>query len=145
MRIVEISGIKLEVDERTARSIEQYKVGDRLKVLIKSYGESYNVYPGVIVGFADFKMLPTIEVMYLKADSWSTEAFAFLSLNAATKDAEIAPYTGEELLLDRESVLDKLDRAIIKAEADLDDLRTRKTYFIERFAQAFERKTESVA
>jgi hypothetical protein len=47
MRIVEVDGIKLEIDERTARTIESYKVGDPVKVLVKSYGDSYNIYPGV--------------------------------------------------------------------------------------------------
>ena len=69
MKIVEISGIKLEIDERTARTVEQYKVGDRVRVLVKSYGDNYSIYPGVIAGFAAFTQLPSIELMYLEQHS----------------------------------------------------------------------------
>lgn len=57
--IVEINGIKLEVDLRTAKRVEEYKVGDMVKVLKKEYGDSYKSYAGMIVGFDAFVALPT--------------------------------------------------------------------------------------
>ena len=36
-KIVEIDGIKLEIDMRTAKRIDQFKVGDKVKILVKKY------------------------------------------------------------------------------------------------------------
>ena len=44
--IVEINGIKMDVDERTATAITEYKVGQTVKVLKKKYSDQYEVYPG---------------------------------------------------------------------------------------------------
>lgn len=147
MRQVEINGIKLEIDERTARTIDQYKVGDKVKVLIKNYGDNYTVHPGVIVGFSDFKALPTIDVMYCDRDRWESDCFKFVYINSHTKDGtEISPFNEIETILDKQSVIDKMDSAISKKKAELEDLRMKREYFVERFAKAFEKtETENVA
>lgn len=56
MNIVEINGIKMAIDERTAtiQKVDTFKVGDPVKVLIKEYS-SYNAKFGVIIGFDNFK------------------------------------------------------------------------------------------
>lgn len=40
-KIVEINGIKMEVDMRHAKTIDTYKIGDRVKVLVKQYSDTY--------------------------------------------------------------------------------------------------------
>lgn len=47
-RIIEINGVKLEIDTREAVSIDTVKVGDPVKVLIKDYS-SYKSFPGVVI------------------------------------------------------------------------------------------------
>lgn len=142
MRLVEIKGIKLEIDERTARTIDQYHVGDKVKVLVKSYSDTYDVHPGVIIGFSDFQSLPTIEIMYCNRDRWdAAECFKFAALNAASKDIEIAPFNELECILDKQSITQKMDAAIATKERELVDLRVKREYFITRFAQAFEGTT----
>lgn len=145
MRIIEINGIKLEIDERTATTIEQYRVGDKLRVLVKGYGETYNIYPGVIIGFADFAALPSIEIMYMDGGSWSSDVFKFVCLNAKTENIEICPYNELECRLDKDSVIEKIDRAITKQKNDLEELQAKRQYFIERFAKAFEKPAETSA
>jgi len=132
MRIVEISGIKLEIDERTARTVESYKIGDRVKCLVKSYGDNWNVYPGVITGFAAFTNLPTIEIMYL-----ANEELKFKAVNASSNDFEIVPLSEAELILDKEDALRQMDSAIKRAEDDLLDKKQKRAYFVEKFATAF--------
>lgn len=132
MRIVEISGIKLEIDERTARTVESYKIGDRVKCLIKSYGDTFNVYPGIITGFAAFAALPTIEIMYL-----ANGELAFKAINATSKDIEIVPLSEAELILDKADALRRMDLAIKQAEDALLDKKQRRAYFVEKFATAF--------
>jgi hypothetical protein len=57
--IIEIGGVKLEVDLRSAKRIDELKIGSRVKCLQKpSYGEMKTL-PGVIVGFEPFPSLPT--------------------------------------------------------------------------------------
>ncbi|MHC4294732.1 MAG: hypothetical protein ACYSTL_04025, partial [Planctomycetota bacterium] len=51
IRVVEINGVKLEVDLRHAKVIDQFRVGDRVKVLKKKYEKVYESHPGAIIGF----------------------------------------------------------------------------------------------
>jgi len=134
MRIVEINGIKLEIDERTARTVESYRVGDRIKVLVKEYS-AYAVYPGVIVGFSDFKDLPTIDIMYVTR-GYGAE-FRFISINAQSTETGIAPSNEAEVLLDKQGVMNELDRQERQAEVALADIRKKREYFTKRFAAAF--------
>jgi hypothetical protein len=39
--IIEVSGVKLEVDLRQARRIEEIRIGDRVKVLTKDYSADW--------------------------------------------------------------------------------------------------------
>ena len=81
-RIVEIGGIKVEVDLRNCKVIENYKVGDQVKVLKKKYSDSYETFPGVIIGFDDFQNLPSILIACLKAD-YSGQKLNFLLLTTS--------------------------------------------------------------
>lgn len=137
MRLVEINGVKLEVDERTARTVESYHVGDKVQVLVKSYGSQYEIHPGVIVGFSDFQELPSIQVMYVNTKSWETEPLKFVTLNAKTEGIEIAPMTDAQALLDRDDVIRRMDKAIREAEMKLEGLISQRWYFVERFSAAF--------
>lgn len=143
MRIVEINGIKLEIDERTARTVDQYKVGDKVKVLVKHYSDSYKIHAGVIVGFSEFQALPTIEIMYMDGDTWSTDSFKFVYLNSASKDLEICPYNELEAILDKQNIIDKFDRQIRNKENELSEMKYKREYFITKFATAFEKQEVS--
>jgi len=139
MRIVEVGGIKLEIDERTARTIEQYRVGEPVKCLVQAYGDKYDLYPGVIIGFADFAELPTIEVMYANTTFNATDPFIIKAINAKTTGIEIAPMQELELLMDRQGMMVKFDAAIRKMETDLSDMMAKREYFDTHFAAVFER------
>lgn len=111
--IVEVNGVKMEVDLRTARVVENYAVGDSVKLLKKRYSD-YEVLPAVIVGFSEFQKLPTIELLSV-ARNGEVEFHAF---NAQTQDMEIAPFNAYELTFTRESVVERLQAAVNeKAEA----------------------------
>ncbi|MDH7956462.1 hypothetical protein [Listeria monocytogenes] len=47
-RMVEINGIKMEIDMRTAVRVDEFKVGDNIKVLDKNYSNQ-KIHDGVIV------------------------------------------------------------------------------------------------
>lgn len=135
MQTIEINGVKLEIDLRTAKKVESYRVGDRVKVLVKEYS-NYTPYPGVIVGFDAFRNLPTITVAYVKT-GYQKADLEFAYINASEKsEVEIAPYHAD-ILIDRERVEESINRAITEHEKAILDLRDKKAYFDQNFARYF--------
>lgn len=138
-KVIEINGVKLEVDMRYATRIETLMVGSRVKVLVKGYSDSFTVYPGVLIGFEPFKALPTLVVAYLHIE-YAKATLKFLHYNANTKDTEViaAESASEGLELNRDDVLGKMDSEIEKALAVVEDLRRQKQYFLAQFGRYFE-------
>lgn len=129
IRIVEINGVKVEVDLRTAKRVDQFKIGDPCKVLVKDYS-GYKAHHGVIVSFDEFENLPTITVCYL--DGGYSPGLKFAYINSKTEDTEIAP-ANDEILVEKADIVEQLDSDIIKKQAELDDLKRKKAYFLNRF------------
>lgn len=132
-QIIEINGVRLEVDMRHAKVIENYKVGDNVKVLIKNYS-SYDTYPGVIIGFDAFEKLPTITVCYVQT-SYSSAEIKFVSINNESKDIEIVHMQPHEKILDKSRALDYLDNCVREQEAKLDDMKRKRSYFLQQYNQ----------
>lgn len=133
--IVEINGVKMEVDLRNAKVVENYRVGDQVKVLIKEY-DKYTPYPGIIVGFDNFKNLPTVIIAYL-ATGYNEASVRFAYLNKLTTDCEIAPVNSLEIHFDKSRILQKFDAEISKAESSLNEIRNKKSYFLAQFGAYF--------
>ena len=131
--IIEINGLKMEVDLRHARRIEHMRVGERVKVLVKEYS-SHAVYPGVIVGFEPFSKLPTIVVAYA-TNSWSGSGIKFLHYNAQTKDAEIVVSADVDFEFDRDRIIKGFDRSIAEKRREISSLEEQKAYFETHFKQ----------
>lgn len=140
-RIVEINGIKLEIDMTTAKVVEEYRVGDCVKVLIKGYGDTFKSHPGVIIGFNPFVNRPTIVVSYLETD-YNTAGVKFLYLNQDSKDVELCPMLEHEAVLDKGRIIDIMNRNINKLEADLADANAKKAYFLREFGNVFKSLVE---
>lgn len=134
-RIIEINGIKIEVDLRTAKRIDEFKVGDNVKLLKKS-NSSYEVLAGVIIDFVNFKELPTIQVATFRSDYWGTK-IEFINFNAETKDIEMCAVSEHELILEKNRVVDKLNAEIEKKKSELDEIVTKKEYFLKHFSKYF--------
>lgn len=137
IRVVEINGIKMEVDLRTARRVDRFRVGDRVKVLTKEYGDKYKTHLGVIVGFDAFEKLPTITICYLEGYS---PKLCFVGINANTEDVEIVACQDDDALVDKGEVLARLQAEIDTKQAEMEDLERKRRYFEERFAAWFEVK-----
>ena len=131
-RIIEINGIKMEVDLREAKRIDTFRVGDTVKVLMKKYGGGYNVYPGVIVSFVEFAKLPTIEVLYLEYSKVS-----FAAINSETEEIEIAPASEIDTSLSKAAIEDTLSQAVNSAQKSLDEAKARIRLFREYFGKHF--------
>lgn len=139
IRVIEIEGVKVEVDLRTAKQVNSYKVGDRVKLLLKTYS-GHEVKPGVIVGIDAFKKLPTIVIAYIPeilGYGATTGKISFAHLNAESKDVEICPLSEEDILPNRETVVAYFDRAIEEKQKQIEDVERRREYFLRQYGTTF--------
>ena len=142
-RIVEINGVKMEVDLREARTIDAFRVGDKVKVLVKQYS-SYESFPGMIIGFDEFKNLPTIVVAYVES-KYSTADIKFVYINAETQDTEICPANRLDLPVSEATVIDLFNRDIQKRRQEIEELERKRDYFTQNFNKYFADTQEDVA
>lgn len=134
-RIVEINGVKMEIDLTEARVVENYRIGENVKVLLKDYS-SYKSFPGIIVGFDNFEKLPTIIIAYLET-SYSTASIKFVYFNSETKDTEICPMNLKEMPFAKDRVIEMMNAQIQTKATELEDLKRRKEFFLAEFGSYF--------
>jgi hypothetical protein len=131
-QIIEVNGVKLEIDTRYARRIEELRIGSRVKVLDSTgYGGS-QVYPGIVVGFEPFASLPTIIIAYVKSD-YSTCGLHTVSYNAKTEKIEIVASLDDDFSVSKAEVLGWFDREQRKSEQALAELAAKREFFLTRF------------
>ncbi|MFC0302738.1 hypothetical protein ACFSTI_24945 [Rhizorhabdus histidinilytica] len=131
-QIIEVNGVKLEVDLRTARRIEELQVGSRVKVLDSTGYSGAQVYPGIIVGFEPFKELPTIIVAYVKAE-YNDVGLKTISYNAKTEKVEIVASIDDDFSVSKKEVLGWFDREEQKARNTLAEIAAKREFFLDRF------------
>lgn len=137
--IIELNGVKLEVDLRTAKRVDTLRVGDRVKLLEKQYGNSIKIHPAIIAGFEPFPSAPTIIVAYLET-SYSTADVKFAYINTADEESkkfELVPSIDNDLPVDPSDILELMDREIARRQTDLDDLKRRRLFFLNNFQKYF--------
>jgi len=139
-RIIEIDGIKMEVDMRNAKKVEYYKVGDHIKVLTKDYSD-YKSYVGTIVGFDNFEKHPTIVIAYLET-SYSEAKIKMLHYYAGKGDVEIAPLNEYDIPLKKSTLLEQFDSKIARAKREVEELENQKEIFESLFGKYFEKKMQ---
>jgi hypothetical protein len=136
--IIEINGVKMEVDLRRARVIhDNLRIGSKVKILSKGAYSGQKVHPGVIVGFDAFQSLPTITVAYIVGEFMSCE-LKFATINEKTTDSwEMVPAMDDDLPVSRANVLESFDREQIKLERQIADLADKRVYFERMFGAYF--------
>lgn len=137
-RIIEIGGVKMEIDLREAKVIENYKVGDYVKVLIKGYSD-WKSYVGNIIGFDNFENHPTIIIAYLE-NEYSQATIKFIHYNSETKDTELTSLNEWDIPLTKSSVLELFNKEITKKEQELAELKNKEQIFERLFGKFFENK-----
>jgi hypothetical protein len=142
--IIEINGIKMEVDLRHAKIVHQnVRVGTKVKILAKgSYGGP-EVYPAVVVGFEPFTDLPTIIVAYIKASYGNAELqFAYINSKSADK-WDLVPSVDDELPINKADVLTIFNRDITKKENEIADIAAKRDFFLKHFDKYFVQADET--
>lgn len=134
--VIEVNGVKLEVDLRNAKRIDTLRIGDRVKCLVKQYSDM-KTCPGVVVGFEPFKSLPSIVVAYLD-NGYNSGTLKFQTFNSATKDFEIiADIDNNALEVDRASILQTFDRETRELQEKIRQLEEKRDFFLANFGKYF--------
>jgi len=139
-KIIQVAGVKMEVDMRHAIKVEHYKVGTIVRILKKSssYGEDYKVYGGVIVGFDQFEKMPSILIAYLSS-SYDSAEVEFLTYNDKTKDVEICPADSNFIPFKKATIMARLDAKVLSAEQEVVEAKQKRDYFAKYFTEYFEK------
>ena len=137
-RIIEVNGVKMEIDLRNAKVVENYKVGDYVKVLIKEYN-SYKSYIGNIIGFDNFEKNPTIVIAYLK-NEYSTASIEFAYFNSASEGVEITTLNDWDIPLKKSTILEQFQKEILKKEQEVTEMKNKANIFEQLFGKYFENK-----
>lgn len=129
---IEINGVKLEVDMRYARRIEELRVGSRVKVLIKGYNDSWDAHSGVVVGFEPFPERPTIIIAYIKS-SYSEVGLELKHFHKDSKDIQIVAAIDDDFSVSKAEVLGWFDRETAKLEEKRKEIDAKRAFFLARF------------
>ena len=132
-RIIEVNGVKLEVDLRHAKRIDEFRVGDKIKMLRKKWGDPWESHLGVIAGFDNFEHHPTIIIAFLDSNK-----LEFCYFNSESKDIEICAAYDTDLTYKKADILAAMDREIAKKQTEIEELEQRKAYFLDNFGRFFE-------
>lgn len=134
-KIIEINGVKFEVDARTAtlRQLDHIKIGARVKVLVNGYGDAVEVHHGAVVGFEPFQERPTIIIAYLKTSYSSPAEIKFLYFTNKSKEKIIVSDENDRESLEASNIVAMMDKEIAKKENEIQDLKDRKAYFLQNF------------
>ena len=132
MTIIEVNGVKLEVDMRYARRVEEMRIGSPVKVLHKGCYGGPKVCAGVIIGFEPFKDLPTILVAYVE-DNFTTSEIKVISINSSQKDFDIVACVDPDFMVDKNAILQRFDRQIAQKQREIDTIMEQRNYFTTNF------------
>lgn len=130
--IIEVNGVKLEIDLRTARRIEEIRIGSPVKLLSKGGYGSGKVHPGVVIGFEPFKDLPTILVAYIEED-WSNATIKIAAINSKQENFDMVAAVDPDFAVDRDAIIKRFERQISAKEREIDTIREQQKYFETNF------------
>ncbi len=129
-KIIEINGMKFEVDARTAtlRQLSTLKIGAKVKVL-----KDNTVYCGVIIGFEPFEKDPVVVVCYMDGGYYSSPDLKFLYYKKDSKEQIIVSTEDDDGSIERDSIVGKLNSSIATKQREIIDLEDKKNYFLKNF------------
>lgn len=119
-KIIEVNGVKMELDARTAKvqEVQTFHVGDAVLLLVPEAtygGKKTSALPGLIVDFANFKEKPTIVVAYLTDDYKPEIKTAYINKDSS----DFALVHTNNMAFDAQYAMIKLSRKVEEREAEL--------------------------
>lgn len=114
------------------------RIGDRVKIMKKTYDNKYQSYPGIVVSFDNFKDLPTFNIVYVDAQ-YNSCNIIMVAYNESTTDYKVCfvPNDSKELDIDKTMILKYFEKAIETKKNELSDLMYKMSYFEKNFGKFF--------
>lgn len=142
MPIVTINGVDIEVPDAAPKNTP-LRVGDPVKLLVKSQYSEPQVCAGVVAAFEMFKSLPTITVAYLEGSYTPSLKFAHINTESVDKFELVHGLDRRLLQIDKSRVEQCLADEVEKKQRELDEAKAKQRYFLERFGLYFSRELEN--
>ena len=138
-RIIEIDGMKVEVDLDTARRIDTFRIGDNVRVLDKT-SNPVKVKNGIITAFNNFKDEPCITVaMFDAGDYWSKPSIKFIYIHSGMdNEYEIVLASDDEIKASGDGVVQRFEECIASKQHEVDQLKAQLDYFKTYFMKPIE-------
>lgn len=139
-RIIEIDGMKVEVDLDTARRIDTFRIGDNVRVLDKTNSSQVKVRNGIITAFNNFKDEPCITVaMFDNGDYWTKPSIKFIYIHSGMdNEYEIVLASDDEIKASGEGVVRRFEETIASKQHEVDELKNQLEYFKTYFMKPIE-------
>lgn len=135
-RIIEVNGVKMEIDLRDATVVSNYKVWDTIKLLKKTYS-SWESHLWVIIGFDNFEKLPTICIAYLEKQSYDAK-ISFAYYNSWSQDMEITVCNDWDIPYKKQDIIDLFNKEEQKKKEELREIEKKREVFEKLFSKYFE-------
>lgn len=142
MPIVTINGVDIEVPDPAPKSTP-LRVGDPVKLLVKSQYSEPQVCAGVVAAFEMFQSLPTITVAYLEGSYTPSLKFAHINTKSVDKFELVHGLDRQLLQIDKGRIEQCLADEVEKKQRELDEAKAKQRYFLERFGLYFTRELEA--
>lgn len=146
MPVITINGVDIDVPEQAIKSAAPLRVGDPVKLLVKSQYNEPKVCAGVVAAFELFQSMPTVTIAYVDPSSYgSTGALVFAHINQKSADKYELVHGLDRALLDIDQgrIQQLLQNDIAKKQQELDEANQRLRFFNERFGAYFSRALET--
>lgn len=142
LQTITIGEMKVSISADKAQTTHTYRIGDRVKVLVKDYSD-YSVYYGVVCDFDNFKNMPSITVCYIE-NKYGKGEMKFAAINKQTGDKlEIAPCSPDQRIdIEKGDIIERMQAEIDKKQAEIDDIHRKMNYFDKMFSKWFENSVD---
>lgn len=129
-RIIEIDGMKVEIDLESARRIDTFRIGDNVRVLEKT-SNPVKVKNGIITAFNNFKDEPCITVaVFDNGDYWTAPSIKFIYIHSGMdNEYEIVLASEDEIKVSGEGVVERFEQKIFQKQQEVNQLREQLEYF----------------
>ena len=142
MPIVTINGVDIEVPDPAPKTTP-LRIGDPVKLLVKSQYNEPQVCAGVVAAFEMFQSLPTISVAYLEGSYAPSLKFAHINAKSVDKYELVHGLDRALLTIGKGRVEQCLADEVEKKQRELDEAKAKQRYFLERFGLYFTRELEA--
>ena len=137
---ITVGEMKVSISRDQAQTTNTYRIGDRVKILVKDYSD-YSVYYGIIAAFDNFKNLPSITVCYIE-NKYGKGEMKFCAINKQMGDKfEIVPcLESDKIDIDQGDIVERMQAEIDKKQAEIEDIHRKINYFNKMFRKWFDPK-----